>query len=376
MADLVQAQNLVLNGSFEKYYKCPNNFSEKQVEKFLPNWSMPTKGTPDYFNKCSKDMVGVPQNFIGNIHAFEGVAYVGLVLMDTPKGVKKEINYREYLQTRFSVSLQRDQLYVVKFYYSLAAYSTYGINRLGVYFSQKKISQPKGVFNFKPQLFIDTSAIYCTPGEWIQFCDTFRAYGGENFLTIGNFYKDSKTKYIPNDISMYQQVLQDKIKTNQVAYYYIDNVSVEKIDKKDYKSDFDFIQKFRPLSHYEIVDLLKPAGEEILYILDEVYFDLSSSESSPVSFYQLNNLYEILNNNPCIGIKIIGLLNSNENNDNAAKLRIDALLKVLSEQGIGSDRLTVKTESVKIFPKQLKIYIHGKQTDLFTNLIAVKFIMN
>ncbi|HRX32391.1 MAG TPA: hypothetical protein P5349_10935, partial [Tenuifilaceae bacterium] len=121
------SQNLILNGSFEKFYRCPNNFSEKRIKKFLPNWEMPTKGNPDYFNKCSKDMVGVPQNFMGNIHAFEGVGYVGFVLLDTPKNQKKEINYREYLQTHLGTTLQRNELYLVKFYYSVAAYSTYDI---------------------------------------------------------------------------------------------------------------------------------------------------------------------------------------------------------------------------------------------------------
>lgn len=376
VADGLFAQTLVLNGSFEKFYKCPNNFTETKTTKFLPNWEMPTKGTPDYFNICSKEMVGVPQNFMGNIHAFEGVGYIGLVLMDTPKDVRKEINYREYIQTRFAVSLQRDELYLIKFYYSVAAYSTYGINRLGIYFSHTKITQKKGVFNFKPQINIDTSAIYCNPGEWIQFCDTFRAYGDENFMTIGNFYKDSKTKYIINDISMYPNTIQEKVNTNQVAYYYIDNVSVEKIDKKDFKNDYDFIQKFRPFSHYNNQDLLDSVGSEISYLLDDVYFNTIDNNLPPVSFFQIDNLANLLIENPEINITLIGLLQNLEKETRGATLRTNVFLKLLIDRGISANRIITKTENIKIFPRTIKFYIQGKSTELNSNLIAIMISKN
>lgn len=370
------SQNLILNGSFEKFYRCPNNFSEKRIKKFLPNWEMPTKGNPDYFNKCSKDMVGVPQNFMGNIHAFEGVGYVGFVLLDTPKNQKKEINYREYLQTRLGTTLQYNELYLVKFYYSVAAYSTYGINRLGIYFSHNKIEQKKGVLNYKPQVYIDTSAIYFNPGEWIQFCDTFRASGTENYITIGNFYPDSKTSFINNDISMYAQNIQHKINTNQIAYYYIDNISIEKIKREDFKTEYDFIQKFKPFSHYNSNELLKPATLETAYILDEVYYDTTKSNLSPVSLFQVNNLVKILTNNPQITVKLIGLLAENENDVKYSQQRTQQLLHILTSKGIASSRVSTSIKNIKVVPRSQRLYQSGKPVSISANLVALMFNAN
>lgn len=368
----LQAQNLVRNGSFEKYYKCPNNYTEGKIKKFLPSWEVPTKGSPDYFNKCSKEMVGVPQNFIGNIHAFEGVGYAGLVLLDTPEGVRKEINYREYLQAQLAIPLQKNQLYVVKFYYSVAAYSKYGINRLGIHFSLNKINKKKGVINVKPQMQIDTMAIYCNPGEWIQFSDTFRARGVEKFMTIGNFYPDSKTKYIPNNISGYSDVLQQKINTNQVAYYYLDNLSIEKIDDKNYKPDYNFSQNFLPLSKFNIANLNKPLGIEFAYLLDEVYFDSSEKNFSPVSFYQIGNLVNYLKANPNIKVSIIGLKRNTEESNAASLKRANALKDVLESNNITDQINNVRTEPIVGIVKIYETSIIGIPTTLESNLIAIK----
>lgn len=366
------AQNLVQNGSFEEYYKCPGNYTEKKVKKFLPFWNMPSKGTPDFFNTCSREMVGIPQNFMGNIHAFEGIAYVGLVILDSPLDVKKEINYREYIQTRIGTTLQRDSLYLIKFYYSVAAYSTFAVNRLGAYLSHGKVTPKKGVLNYKPQVYIDTSALYCTPGEWTQFCDTFRAHGGENYLTIGNFYKDSKTAFVKNDVSMSSIDLQRKIKINQVAYYYIDNISIQKVDRDTLVNEFGFIQKFRPLSRYKQNRIIEQTGDETIYLLDETYYNASGGTIPPVSFYQLNDIVDLLKENPSVSVTLTGLLSENENSTGPSMERAQLLSNRLTELGIEPERIKTNTLNVKVIPKSITLYQNGQQVELQANLVAIR----
>jgi len=365
-------QNLVKNGDFEEFFFCPDNYTENNSKTFIPSWTMPTKGTPDYFNICSKRTVGVPNNFMGNIHAFDGVGYIGLVLLDTPNDVRKEINYREYVQTELIIPLQRNQLYLIKFYYAIADYSTFCINKLGIYLSPNKISERKGVLNFKPQIYFDTTAVYFKPSEWIEFADTFRAYGGETFLTLGNFFADSQTSYIYNDISSCTKTQQQAVLKNQIAYYYIDNFSVVKINENERISEFGFLQKFIPFSHYPLKILNRQIGIEQAYILDEVYFDVSINNTKPFSFFQTDSIVSYLKNNSEMNINLLGLWYINENDSTNAYSRAKLYSDQLVSKGIDPQRISFKTENIKPIPKQIKLFNSGIEKILNANVIAIR----
>ena len=92
------AQNLAPNPSFEIYNNCPTGNS--QLINNVPPWDNPSGSgvTPDYFNACVTGLtgcnnVGVPVNFAGNITAFDGVAYPGIIGYYTSCP-----NCREYIQ--------------------------------------------------------------------------------------------------------------------------------------------------------------------------------------------------------------------------------------------------------------------------------------
>ena len=83
----LNAQNLVLNPSFENYSACPIGPSEFSN---CVNWSMPflnlvsdTCSTSDLYNSCSPFGclgVGVPCNVMGNEPAHTGNGYAGIIL--------------------------------------------------------------------------------------------------------------------------------------------------------------------------------------------------------------------------------------------------------------------------------------------------------
>jgi hypothetical protein len=230
----VKSQNLVPNPSFEIYEICPKNYTVESVKDFIPNWVLPTKGTSDYFNSCSRFQVNVPNNFIGHMYAKDGQAYAGIILIEKPSQdpIKtKEKDYREYLQTELNESLIKGKSYEVKFYYSIATYSTFAANNLGAYLSAEKIKKRRSrkTLSYSPQIKADTCQINTIKDIWFEVCDTIIAQGEEQYLTIGNFYSDTETKYFYLDTSGIRQSLLDVIKRNLIAYYYIDMVSVKLI---------------------------------------------------------------------------------------------------------------------------------------------------
>ena len=233
----LNAQNLVPNPSFEIYTICPTNYTDESVHELIPGWQIPTRGSSDYFNSCALISVNVPENFMGNCFARDGQAYAGFILLEEPPidSVFKKASYREYIQAELIQPLKHNNLYCVKFYYAIATNSTYAINRLGVYFSKKKIRDrfSAGVLNFKPQIQIDTLKINSDREYWFLEADTFRAQGGEKYITIGNFYDDNHTRYKTLDLTGYRLSLREKIESLKLAYYYIDMISVEKLDNSE-----------------------------------------------------------------------------------------------------------------------------------------------
>jgi OmpA-OmpF porin, OOP family len=228
---VAQSPNLVPNPGFETYKKCPKNYTVLYRKELIPGWYLPTGGTPDYFNSCTRIQVGVPQNFMGYCLPKEGLAYAGLILLLEPpadSAKKGKINYREYLQAQLTEPLKKEQFYSITFYFSIAPYSTFAINRLGIYLSEKKISKGKstGILAYKPQVVMDTTVILTEHHQWFAVTGIYKALGGEQYITIGNFYNDNETRYKALDLAGIGSVLRSRIVWNQVAYYYIDMVSV------------------------------------------------------------------------------------------------------------------------------------------------------
>jgi hypothetical protein len=234
------AQNLVPNPSFEEYEDCPYDMTLYPQKELIPQWYMPNRGTSDYFNSCTNLQVSVPNNFMGNLWAYNGKAYAGIVLLEIhveDTADKKDQNYREYLQAKLERPLLRNHYYVVKLKFAVANYSTYAVNRLGIYLSADKIKKrlTYQTLKYVPQIAVREDTFITETNIWHELKDTIKAIGGENYITIGNFYSDRDTGFEKLDISQFNKTLQDHINKNGLAYYYIDMVSVEEIVVKETK---------------------------------------------------------------------------------------------------------------------------------------------
>lgn len=221
-------QNLVPNGSFEEYNICPRNITPYKQDIDIPYWYSPTKGSPDYYNSCSKFNVGIPNNFMGYLFAKNGNAYVGILLTEKPDRINNKLkpyNEREYIQVKLNSPLKKDHIYEVRLYYSIAQYSLYAVNTLGICISENR-PPGKKVLNCNSLYVENTINPYHEKGEWFLLVDTIVANGGEVHLTIGSFQDDYNTKYKKTEYLHFRNSIQNAMLTNGYAYYFIDVVKV------------------------------------------------------------------------------------------------------------------------------------------------------
>ncbi len=224
----VYGQNLVPNGDFEDYSLCPGYATEifKATPWFQPNiiWGNTiNSSSTDYFNSCATGISDVPSNAVGHQSALSGGGYAGIIFVCIlDNGIRPNSN-REYLEVELTEELERGERYCVEFYVSLAEDSYYGVDAISVYFSSDSVlysSQEHENLHLEPQISNIDSNVILDVNTWIPVFGEYEAAGGEKFITIGNFKPDSLT--LRETSPAYSGSIAD------MAYYYIDNVSVTK----------------------------------------------------------------------------------------------------------------------------------------------------
>ncbi len=211
---VASAQNLVPNPSFEDTISCPIRPNGTTVNGFTcQNWYS-ASGNTWYFNGCAPHVItqnrNVPNNFpdYGWQYARTGVAYIGLQTYNEAS--------RNFPQVELTDTLITQHKYCVEFYVNSLNNVKSASNNMGVYFSDLPIQYPNppDFIGLIPQI-LDTTIITDTV-NWIKITGEFIATGGEQYITIGNFFPDSTTDTLNIN--------------NNAGYvgtgYYIDDVSV------------------------------------------------------------------------------------------------------------------------------------------------------
>jgi hypothetical protein len=202
-----QSANLVPNPGFESHSSCPSD--QAQVDRAVP-WFQPTFATSDYYHTCaSSSFASVPDNFFGHQDPHSGQGYTGLYAYDAE-------NYREYIEVPLTEPLMAGRTHQVSFYVNLADRSGFAVDNLGAYFSIGPVTDSTHgtPLPFVPQVRNPAGRFLSSQVEWMLVGGVFTAAGGENYLTIGNFYDDLNTPTIGSGFA---------------AYYYVDDVTVRGI---------------------------------------------------------------------------------------------------------------------------------------------------
>ena len=220
--NMVFSQNLVFNPSFELLDKCPDGdvYGISATTPYASGWLNPNALTPDLFSNCFTDLgPQVPENGIGYQYPRTGQQYVGIYAFDVPEG-------REYLQTRLLYPLENSKRYCFTAYFSVAEYySNIIVRKLGAYLSSERperINAPN-LYGFLPQIIYSGDTLNQLT-DWLKFEGEYIASGGEQYLTIGNFFSDSFSDTLTIDNSL------EIISPHRICYFYIDDVSLECCD--------------------------------------------------------------------------------------------------------------------------------------------------
>lgn len=228
--------NLVFNSSFESYTTCPTAGSQLT---YASPWYAPTNDNADYFNSCSVSYT-VPQNFGSYyLYANTGNAYSAIWAYNVPGN-----DYREYIQTQLSSPMVNGTCYYVEFYYVLANICQYPIKKLAANLSDTAIyTTGTGlVLNIPPHIYSFSGKYESDTINWSKISGIYISTGGEQFLTIGNFYGDTNTSTMTNPAGTYPG-----------AYYFIDDVSVIALDSS----------KGSSFSYWEYIDTSVYAGDSV-----------------------------------------------------------------------------------------------------------------
>jgi gliding motility-associated-like protein len=219
------AQNLVINPSFEEYLDCPTAIDLTVTHTGIDlavGWSTPTTSS-DYYNVCGDYWAGVPENRGGQSFQYphSGNAYAGVGIQASFTSIPDNVG--EYLQGELISSLNKDSLYMVELYASLADDSRVAIDKFGIVFTDSLFQVELNSDDIaSPKQFLDTDLVVeagffmSEYDNWEPFRWLYKAKGGERFFTMGVFVPDSQIDtIIVGNFGGYN------------TYYYIDDVRIE-----------------------------------------------------------------------------------------------------------------------------------------------------
>lgn len=274
-------QELVSNGDFETYENCPNYYS--QID-YADGWKRPTDATSDYFNACNSNLwtVSVPENFFGNQAANSGDGYAGFYAFHSfgPFSTVDDDD-REYINTTLTESMKIGESYSVEYYVSLSDGSKYGVDELGLLFSTAEPTRIDELpITLIPQIiFIDEVELTIKEG-WTKISACFVADSAYQYLTIGNFNTGVNTNAI---------FVGSQLDIMHYAYYYVDDVSVVKIEKPELVFENSVCDPILvEVSNYTVSDIFEwSTGESANSILVEnsslIWASISSNGCTLIS---------------------------------------------------------------------------------------------
>lgn len=212
--------NLVPNPTFEKIEK---KIKDKGEIKVATPWTSPTLAQADlYVPKTKNYSISIPDNAYGEEKPMEGSGYAGIM------GYSYKNKFpRSYLQVQLTEQLEEGKEYCIKYHVSLADLSKYSCNHLGVAITDKAMTANNSdILKFDSFIESKKLVVYETQFYWTAICGIYKAKGGEEYLTIGNFTEDAKLqlKKVKRPRGFSKPQTYD-------AYYFVDNVSVIPIEE-------------------------------------------------------------------------------------------------------------------------------------------------
>ena len=263
--DYAQSQNLVNNPSFEEGLdRCEPNFEAREFIYLATNWSCPTSGTSDIFsteisNKaCYSSMpyAGTDRSYYevhtGTQKPRTGKRFAGIYTY----GLRSDTSvYREYLQVNLKEPLIPGEYYCIKAHVSRAGFVRFATNNLGIYIGDYVTFKGGYIAELKLEPQIVQKQIITETKDWVEISGTIKATQPFQALIIGNFSDDHNTQVLDVGGGITNSA------TYNSAYYFIDDVSVQKVlhsntltFKGDKKTCFNLFTNLTVIGEFDKVD--------------------------------------------------------------------------------------------------------------------------
>jgi hypothetical protein len=231
-----EAQNLVPNGDFENHTNCTNIYIDNAI-----SWCSASGGfTSAYYHPCFSDPLhSTPsQTYNACFHSFQ-VPHSGVAYIDIGSFVMSSTQERVYPQINLIDTLEAGKIYCVTYYVSVWNNAKYTIDKLGALLTPTPFPcfvaggpTVAIVGNYTPQVVSTPSVALGDTLNWTEVSGSFTAVGNEAHLVIGDFFPNAQ-HYILNKYPT---------NCNGLAYYYVDDVSVEVVEIAKAKNDTLILQ--------------------------------------------------------------------------------------------------------------------------------------
>ena len=310
-------QNLIPDPGFELMQKIPNHdFNGIRCTK---NWVNATTTNGDYYNNKAKSSllgVGVPRNVFGYQKPKSGDGYAGICIQKDMK---------EYVETNLTAQLIKGQKYLIEFFISRAENRHAYVKEFGVLFSDKiQTYGERTGLAIKPDIDFINKDGYKVTKNWIKLSATYTAMGFETVLIVGHFNYDKK------------------LSVNGKAHYYIDEVSITKVDDDTiFTEEVEKKDLTKKVEKDSIKELFTPELGKIITLKD-ILFSSNKSEIEPISFEELNKLSDYLLSYENTFIQINGHTDNSGNEEENKKLsesRAKSVADYLISRGIEMNRI-------------------------------------
>lgn len=330
--------SLVYNGGFDVIEK---KIKEGAQIELTTEWYSPTANKADLFNRDAKEEAyGVPYNMHGEAEPLNGDGYAGIVVYSD-----KEAEPRQYLQTKLRESLEKGKIYCVKFNVRLSELSKYASNNIAAYVTSKKISSKEiEEYTIEPQIIHSQNKVFEEQFDWVSICKTFKAEGGERYLTIGNF--------APQDNIQTEKVKKPRSASGsqtRSSYYYIDDVSVYNmagIEECDCEQDEGGNSLQVKYTKNVSTEMEVDPSEEIEFT--KIYFEHLESELNEASRIDIAKVASVLKDNPDIVIELLGHTDPLEEMKTTADISLNRAIKVKDELiAAGVDARQIKMKNME-----------------------------
>jgi len=330
--------NLVINGNLDEY-----SGTLRKTGKFylVDDWNSLTPTRVDYFEVGNELAdISIPDNVFGHQSARSGEHYAGIYAFSyDPK------KFRSYMVTKFRRPMVKGKMYCVKYMVSLADRSRFGISNLGAYLSKSELEfEERGNVYLQAQVKNSLEKVLKNTMKWQSVCNVFIAKGGEEYLILGNLDTDADVvleKVLPPS-GMNQSQL-------QVAYYYVDDVSVKQIDSYGQCNCSDKKDRGPDIVYSKSITVADDAKDVEVIDNSTIYFGFLKKEINSSAMADLDRLAALLEENPNYRIKIAGYTDSDEAEEAKEEPQLEKLSRdrayfavdYLANKGIDKSRFDV-----------------------------------